>query len=63
MLSLFQIKYSPNKNNNRPIINLINFFYFEIKMEITNLPWPMSPNITPNKNGKVIIVKIPGFIS
>jgi hypothetical protein len=23
----------------------------------------MSPNITPNKNGKVTIVKIPGLIS
>lgn len=26
-------------------------------------PWPISPNITPNRNGKVIIVNIPGFIS
>ncbi len=24
-------------------------------------PWAMSPNITPNKNGKVIVVKNAGF--
>ena len=26
-------------------------------------PCPISPNMTPNKNGKVTIVKIPGLIS
>jgi hypothetical protein len=27
------------------------------------LPWAISPNITPNKKGKVIILNKPGFIS
>lgn len=26
-------------------------------------PWPISPNIIPNKNGNVIIVKSAGLIS
>ncbi len=26
-------------------------------------PWAISPNITPNKNGKVAQVNKPGFIS
>lgn len=27
----------------------------------SNNPWPISPNITPNKNGKVTVVKRDGF--
>lgn len=29
----------------------------------TQSPWPMSPNMTPNKKGKVTIVNNAGFIS
>lgn len=27
------------------------------------LPWPISPNIVPNKNGNVTVVKIAGLTS
>ncbi len=29
----------------------------------THSPWPTSPNITPNKNGKVTMVKNAGLTS
>jgi hypothetical protein len=45
-------------------------FFFSSKFQISQTPnannidpCPISPNITPNKNGNVIVVKIDGFIS
>ena len=39
-------------------------FHINHKPNASNIaPCPISPNITPNKKGKVIVVKIDGFIS
>ena len=50
ILTKVSLKESFFKYKNRPNVNKAK-------------PWPISPNITPNKNGNVTIVNIPGFIS
>lgn len=69
---------NPLKNANSPIRNskylvglsafneagklLLNTTKYNPKRNRRN-PWNISPNITANKNGNVIIVNNPGFIS
>lgn len=46
-------------------LGLRQFYKIQRIVPINNstAPWPMSPNIIPNKNGKVTPVKYAGFIS
>lgn len=63
------LTYNPNL-----ILSSLNLFYSALGENILFIdknipkiriaaPCPISPNITPNKNGNVIIEKIDGFIS
>ena len=53
---------------NKPLSDLF-FLYVSFKSKSAipvrkyTPPWPMSPNITPNWKGKVMIVKMAGFTS
>jgi len=52
LIELFLALFKHEENNTK------------INENINNIrPWNISPNITPNKNGNVIIVNKAGFIS
>ena len=56
-------------NINIPVKFLTNYNFLPAKNikknenAVNKEPWPISPNITPKKNGKEIIVKTAGLIS